>query len=139
MHGERSLVMEGPDMIADVKQFMLAMGQECPSVPAWPSFEIRVMRMRLIKEEYYELVKAEFCDDFVETVDGILDEIYVLIGKLISMGVDPGPVWREVQRSNMAKLGGEIRQDGKVMKPKDWVGPDIAGCLKVQGWKDEQS
>lgn len=36
------------------------------------------------------------------------------------------PFWREVQRANMDKLGGSVREDGKRMKPLGWRGPDHA-------------
>lgn len=32
--------------------------------------------------------------------------------------------WEEVQRANMAKVGGPIRADGKRLKPPGWRGPD---------------
>jgi predicted HAD superfamily Cof-like phosphohydrolase len=32
--------------------------------------------------------------------------------------------WEEVQRSNLAKVGGPIREDGKRLKPPGWTPPD---------------
>ncbi len=37
--------------------------------------------------------------------------------------------WDEVHRSNMAKVGGPIRGDGKRLKPEGWTPPDVAGVL----------
>lgn len=47
------------------------------------------------------------------------------------------PLWevfQEIHRSNMRKVGGPIRADGKRLKPEGWVGPDIASKLREVGW-----
>lgn len=50
--------------------------------------------------------------------------------------VDAVQVFKEVHRSNMAKLGPDgkplRREDGKVIKPEGWTKPDIAGELERQ-------
>lgn len=38
--------------------------------------------------------------------------------------VDLRPFWEEIQRANMAKVGGPIREDGKRLKPAGWTPPD---------------
>lgn len=65
----------------------------------------------------------------VEAIDGLCDIIYVAVGAAVTMGVDLDPFFNEVQRSNMAKAGGEVRADGKRLKPEGWTPPDIAGVL----------
>ena len=70
--------------------------------------------------------------DVVEAVDGLADLIYVALGTAVSFGVDLGPIFDEVHRTNMAKDGGATRDDGKILKPDGWVGPDIAGILRAQ-------
>jgi len=42
-----------------------------------------------------------------------------------------------VQAANCAKVGGATREDGKILKPKNWVAPDIEGELRKQGWSEE--
>ena len=71
-------------------------------------------------------------EDIVEVVDGLADLIYVALGTAVSFGVDLGPIFDEVHRTNMAKDGGATRDDGKILKPDGWVGPDIAGILRAQ-------
>ena len=51
----------------------------------------------------------------------------------ISFSCDP--VADEIQRTNMAKVGGPVREDGKRLKPPGWQPPDIEGELKKQGWQ----
>jgi predicted HAD superfamily Cof-like phosphohydrolase len=70
-----------------------------------------------------------------EVIDGLVDTIYVAAGAAATMGVDLAPVFEEVHRSNMAKTGGEVREDGKRLKPPGWTPPDIAGELRKQGWQ----
>lgn len=67
-----------------------------------------------------------------DVVDGLCDTIYVAAGAAATMGVDLDPLFREVHRSNMAKVGGEVRADGKRLKPPGWTPPDIAGVLDDQ-------
>lgn len=44
--------------------------------------------------------------------------------------------YEEVSRSNMAKVGGPIRADGKQLKPKGWTPPDLRRILVQQGWRE---
>lgn len=53
------------------------------------------------------------------------------------LGIDLGPVFEEVHRANMAKVGGPTRADGKILKPEGWTPPDVAGVLRRQGWSGE--
>lgn len=47
-------------------------------------------------------------------------------------GIDLGPLWDEVHRTNMAKVGGKTRADGKILKPDGWQPPRIQELLDVQ-------
>ena len=77
--------------------------------------------------------------DLVEAVDALADLYYVTAGAFVAFGVKDDPVFDEVHRSNMTKfLNGKANFDevGKVLKPKEWSPPDIAGELKKQGWRE---
>jgi len=49
------------------------------------------------------------------------------------LGLDLDLFFREVHRSNMAKLGGKVRQDGKILKPPGWQPPRIREMLREMG------
>lgn len=122
------------DWYADVLEFHKAYGCAIGDKPRWPSPGLELLRQRLTDEEYKETGDAAASEDFPGLVDGHLDLIYILIGNLISFGVDPRPLWDEIQRANMSKL--PLRKDaqGKVLKPPGWKPPDIEGLLHKQGW-----
>lgn len=71
-----------------------------------------------------------------KSADALIDLLYVTIGSLLAMGIDMWPLWAEVQRANMAKLGGTV-VDGKLLKPEGWQPPDIEGLLRKQGWEGQ--
>jgi len=154
-----------PNLQRDVRQFMAIAGQAIPERPQWPDQETMDLRVRLESEEFTERMEAlgYGINLFVNRVDipnisqsifravvpaqivkrnlpasadGAIDLIYVLIGSLLAMGIDMWPLWDEVQRANMAKLGGPV-VDGKLMKPEGWQPPDIEGLLLKQGWEGE--
>ena len=88
------------------------------------------MYCELIKEEHKELVEALAADDDVEIVDALLDILVVTIGALHSFGADAEGGWKEVMRTNFAKIDRETgkvrkREDGKVLKPLGWTPPDL--------------
>lgn len=87
------------------------------------------LRVRLIQEEAEEFAEAVRDGDVVEMVDALCDLLYVTYGAAVSLGVDLQPFFEEVHASNMAKVDGYRREDGKWMKPAGWQPPDIAGLL----------
>lgn len=117
------------DVLAFHKKFV---PEQLRPLPAWPPYNTMRLRGKLFKEELEEFLKALDAADFVGIVDGSLDLVYVIVGGLYAMGVDPRPIWEEIQRTNMAKEGGGLRGDGKVMKPEGWTPPDIVGLLAKQ-------
>lgn len=67
-----------------------------------------------------------------DSVDGAIDMIWVTLGWLHSVGVDPQPIWDAVAAANMAKSTGPVREDGKRLKPEGWTHPDIAALIDAQ-------
>jgi len=55
----------------------------------------------------------------------------VVYGTALEMGIDLEPHFNEVHASNMAKRGGPVREDGKMLKPEGWLPPDINGILQT--------
>jgi predicted HAD superfamily Cof-like phosphohydrolase len=93
--------------------------------------------VNLIKEESDELqVAIKDCDN-KEILDALTDILVVTIGAAHSMGADVEGAWKEVMRTNFAKIDKETgkvrkREDGKVLKPVGWTPPDLEPYLKKQ-------
>jgi predicted HAD superfamily Cof-like phosphohydrolase len=85
----------------------------------------------LMEEEWKELKAALLMGDRVEQLDALLDFIVVTTGAIHSAGFDGEGGWKEVMRTNFAKIDKETgkvrkREDGKVLKPQGWTPPDLA-------------
>lgn len=84
----------------------------------------------LIEEEFNELTTAEMANNRVEQLDALIDILVVTIGAIHSMGADAEGAWKEVMRTNFAKIDSETskvrkREDGKVLKPLGWTAPEL--------------
>ena len=85
---------------------------------------------KLIQEEVDELWTANADADRVECLDALVDILVVTIGAIHSMGADAEGAWKEVMRTNFAKIDHETgkvrkREDGKVLKPQGWTPPEL--------------
>jgi predicted HAD superfamily Cof-like phosphohydrolase len=88
----------------------------------------------LMDEEWKELKAALLMEDRVEQLDALLDFIVVTTGAIHSAGFDGEGGWKEVMRTNFAKIDKETgkvrkREDGKVLKPVGWTAPDLEQFL----------
>jgi predicted HAD superfamily Cof-like phosphohydrolase len=95
------------------------------------------MYMKLIDEEVGELHQAVLAKDEVEQLDALIDILVVTIGAIHSAGYDAEGAWKEVMKTNFAKIDSETgkvrkREDGKVLKPLGWVAPSLAPFLKKE-------
>ena len=89
----------------------------------------------LMEEEWKELKAALVLNDPVEQLDALLDFIVVTAGAIHSAGFDGEGGWKEVMRTNFAKIDKETgkvrkREDGKVLKPQGWTPPDLKPFVK---------
>jgi predicted HAD superfamily Cof-like phosphohydrolase len=109
-----------------VQEFHDKMNVEQNKTPSAIPFEKFAARHRMLKEEYQEYKDAK---DIVEIVDAFGDMIYVIIGTMLVMGVDPDVVMSEIHKSNMTKKSENKATDGKILKDKDFVAPDLIGVL----------
>jgi len=92
----------------------------------------RVLRERLIHEEFEELKEAMGKEELPAIAKELADLLYVVYGTAVSYGIDMGPVFREVHRSNMSKIGGYKRDDGKWVKPPTYSPAAIEPILTKQ-------
>jgi len=119
----------------DVGTFMETFGQEVKTKPDFPDGETCFLRLELISEEVDELYDAIENKDLVGVADALTDILYVTYGAGHAFGVDLDKCFKEVQRSNMSKLGEDgkpiYRKDGKVMKGENYSPPDLKKCLQI--------
>ena len=104
--------------------------QERPAIPAASTQELRV---RLIQEEFDELKEALAQDNLVAVAKEMADLLYVVYGTAVSFGIDMEPVFHEVHRSNLSKVGGYKRADGKWVKPPTYSPARLEPILDAQG------
>jgi predicted HAD superfamily Cof-like phosphohydrolase len=87
----------------------------------------------LIQEEFAELREALGQRDIEAVAKELADLLYVVYGTAVSCGIDMAPVFQEVHRSNMSKVGGHKRADGKWVKPPDYSPARLQPILAAQG------
>jgi predicted HAD superfamily Cof-like phosphohydrolase len=122
--------------------------------PVVPSDDRVRLRLRLIAEEFFELLEASIdaklnatqahiislinsapvTVDLPEFADACGDLDYVVEGSRLEFGIDGGPIADAIHESNMAKAGGPVIE-GKIRKPEGWLPPDVDGELRKQGWE----
>ena len=90
------------------------------------------LRVRLIDEEFAELRESLEQGDLPGIAKELADLLYVVYGTAVSYGLDMAPVFREVHRSNMSKVGGYKRDDGKWIKPATYSPADVLTVVSRQ-------
>lgn len=90
------------------------------------------LRKKLILEECLELTDALTENDLPHIAKEMADVIVVVLGTAVTYGIDLQPIWDLVHESNMAKVGGKKREDGKILKPDGWKSPNIVGEIERQ-------
>ena len=113
------------DWYKDVKDFHIAFGLTVNEKPTIPLNGTVVLRKKIIAEEIEELWEAFESEDLAKIADALADLIYVINGTAVSYGIDLRPIHDLVHAANMKKVGGNIRGDGKVLKPYGWQHPNI--------------
>jgi predicted HAD superfamily Cof-like phosphohydrolase len=130
---------------AAVLEFHHKMQQAAPERPTLDDYPFE-LRAKLILEEALEFMEA--CGlkqragfpvgvflpaltgpDWSSMIDALCDILYVTFGAAVAMGIDLDRFFEEVQRANLAKAGGPVREDGKRLKPPGWTPPDIKAIL----------
>ena len=112
-------------MYNDVKTFIEACDQE-------RNIHNVFLYAKLIQEEYDEFCGAQ---TQVEALDACMDMIWVILGYCYMQGYDVEGAWKEVARSNLAKIDSETgkvikNEHGKVMKPDGWTPPQLEQYTK---------
>lgn len=120
------------DEQAMVREFHRKFEIAISEVPSAVDGATRALRIRLIQEEFDELKEALAAGQLVSIAKELADLLYVVYGTAVSCGIDLGPVFREVHRSNLSKVGGYKREDGKWVKPPTYSPAELEPILDAQ-------
>ena len=134
-----------------LRQFHAAIGEVPPTQPTLPSHDLLAFRRRLLAEEWAEVqaefdaldlpdasAKGEAAARLAPLVHELTDLIYAACGTLVQLGVDADAAFAAVHQANMAKQGGPVRSDGKLLKPLGWRPADMEAVLRRQADLERQ-
>jgi len=116
-----------------VEEFHNAFNIYRADYPSIPDEKTKELRINLIREELEELETAFNDNDLIEVADALADLLYVVY---VSCGINMKPIFDEVHRSNMTKVGGHKREDGKWIKPKTYSPPDLSPIITAMILKE---
>ena len=95
------------------------------------------LRHALMEEENNEYLEACEKNSLIEIADALGDQLYILCGTILKHGMQDviEDVFREIQASNMSKLGEDgkavIREDGKILKGPGYFRPDLSKFINT--------
>ncbi len=112
----------------EVREFHESFNHPVSDKLVYLSSERAQKRAEWMMDEIQEFLEA---DTLVDQTDAIIDLLYFAFGTLVEMGVPcPYTLFKEVHRANMDKLWADgkphYREDGKIVKPAGWQGPEEA-------------
>lgn len=91
-------------------------------------------RLGHMKEELQEYVEAYGKGDVANQADALIDLVYVALGAVLEMGIDPMVAFSVVHKANMEKTKGETKRAHSggydAVKPEGWKAPDLDGLLE---------
>src|SRR5574341_2388356 len=119
-----------------VTEFHRAFDVVVGSSPSIPDAGTCALRVNLMQEEFDELREALAQRDVEAVAKELADVLYVVYGTAVSCGIDMAPVFREVHRSNMSKVAGHKRADGKWGKPHSYSPAHLRPILATQGMRE---
>jgi predicted HAD superfamily Cof-like phosphohydrolase len=115
-----------------VEEFHRKFDLRAEPAPAIPDEATRRLRIKLIQEEFDEVKEALAGEDLSGIAKELADLLYVTYGTAVACGIDMEAVFREVHRSNLSKIGGYKRGDGKWVKPESYSPAQIGPILASQ-------
>lgn len=84
----------------------------------------RTKALNFLYEEYTEFMDAT---SIADQADALIDLVYVAYGRLLEMGIRPGPAFSLVHQANMQKVSGANKRGDtfEAAKPEGWKAPDF--------------
>lgn len=123
--------------LKQLKEFHEAFNLGWGSEPVRIDEKTRNLRVSIMREELNEAIEAMESEKIENIAKEIADVLYVVYGTIGSYGLADKieDVFDEVHRSNMTKIGPggkpEYREDGKVLKGKNFKPADVRGILNI--------
>jgi predicted HAD superfamily Cof-like phosphohydrolase len=127
----KGTVMRNKTNLDKVREFHQAMGLDLDvDITKGDNGDLIRLRGKLIEEEYEELFDATSTENLLKE---LADLVYVCYGFAATFGWDLDVAFNRVHQSNMSKLGDDgkpiYREDGKVLKSKNYVAPDLSDLV----------
>ena len=125
-----------PPQVAMPEQLMVAEFHRVFEIPIRetptiiPDHEAK-LRMTLMREELEELGDAIRSNTLTHIAKELTDLLYVVLGTGVQYGLNLKPLFAEVHRSNMSKVGGHKRADGKWVKPPTYSPAELGSILET--------
>lgn len=104
--------------------------------------DIRILRMRLLIEEFTEYMEAEHDNDLVQIADALGDILYIVNGTAVAYGLPMDDMFDDIHDNNMTKLGDDgkpIVINGKVIKPLNYKPVDLSKYFVIPKEQDESN
>jgi len=132
------------EQILDVSEFQLKFNSDYNTEPTL--IDSYQLRYDLLKEENEEYLEAAQNNDLVEVADALGDQLYIVLGNIISHGMQGiiEDVFIEIHQSNMSKLdkNGEpiingvnvtdpTKPLGKILKSENYFKPNLKQFLNI--------
>lgn len=118
-------------MLGQVERFHREVtGMPIPGRPTMLTGEEFRASMVHLREELEEFADATTLEG---QADAMVDMAYIALGRLVQMGVLPGPAFEEVHEANMRKVPGATKRGTAhdAAKPATWTPPDLTRFLSV--------
>ena len=119
-----------------VREFHEVFGHPIADRPTLVDQDTWQLRYDLIFEELEEYLEACKLGNLTKVADALGDILYVTFGAGLVHGINLAPIFEEIQRSNMTKLGLDglpiFREDGKILKGPNYQDPFIEPIVLQQ-------
>lgn len=147
-----SLLTSGPNLLGDVQLFHEHFSLSYNGPPRALPTDVGTFRLIFLNEELTEYTNAstalvqglsespidygDYQHQLEQSLDALVDLVYVALGTSYLHGFDFGEAWRRVQAANMAKVRAASSEDSSrgssydVVKPEGWQPPDHSDLVE---------
>ena len=133
------------EQLKDLEKFQKAFNSTFNETPTLLEEDAYILRYKLLKEENEEYLDACINNDKVEILDALTDQLYIVLGSIVSHGMQHiiEKAFSEVNNSNKSKLDNngkplingegdvwdESKPKGKILKSQNFFEPNLEQFL----------